>query len=946
MNDTAQGGRLDGPRRPYKPKLIEVAIPLEDINKESAREKSIRHGHPSTLHLWWARRPLAACRAVLFAQLVDDPSAHPEEFPTEEAQAAEREKLFGIIRRLVKWENIHDEGLIAEARAEIWKSCDGHPPPILDPFAGGGSIPLEAQRLGLEAHASDLNPVAVLINKALIEIPPKWAGRLPVFPGAVEGANSWPGTTGLAEDVRRYGSWMRDEAEKRIGLFYPKAMLADGTEAAVVAWIWARTVICPNPACGATTPLLSTYWLAKNKDRPTWLQPVVEEKSVRFEIRVGTHGPQESPKRGRGANFVCLVCGSLIGAAEIHRQIDEHIAPLPMLLAVVAEGNRQRIYLPASEVHLIAAYACNEAAREILEKEDIITAPARGTFGGNAQGRRYGFKTFADYFSPRQLVMLTTFSDLIPEVREIVKRDATAAGMSSNEASGYSESVVTYLAFALSKMADRGSVICSWVLQRESIRNTFSRQAIPMTWDYAEMNMLLKGAGSFEGAIDWTAESFDHLPVSCKAGDAQQADAAQFEWRGIGSVSISTDPPYYDNIGYADLADFFYVWLRRSIGSSYPDLTSTMLTPKAEELVANPYRFDGDAKRAEKHFENGFIRTFTRIRHCELSDTPVTIFYAFKQAEESEFDGVASTGWETMLTGLITAGFGITATWPIRTERPDRSVGIDTNSLASSIVLACRPREETAGVTDRRGLIAALQEELPSALRKLQQGSIAPVDLAQAAIGPGMAVFSRYARVNEPDGSAMRVRTALALINQVLDEVLSEQEGDFGADTRWCVEWFKSYGFDDGPFGSAETLSKAKNTSVDGLEHAGVLKSRAGKVRLASVQDVASNYDPADDDRVSEWEIALHLAKRLHEQGGEPAARLMAAARDKVDLDAVKELAYLLFSIAEKKGWTETAQLFNGLGTSWSDLASVASSPAMAGPVQIQGQLDLGTNDE
>lgn len=946
MSGTIQVQDREGSRGPHKPKLIELAIPLEDINKESAREKSIRHGHPSTLHLWWARRPLAACRAVLFAQLVDDPSAHPDEFQTEQEQAAERERLFGIIRRLVRWENIHDEALFAEARAEIWKSCGGKPPPIVDPFAGGGSIPLEAQRLGLEAHAYDLNPVAVLINKALIEIPPKWTGHLPVFPGAAEGANSWPGATGLAEDVRRYGSYMRDEAEKRIGKCYPKATLADGSEAPVIAWIWARTVVCPNPACGATTPLISTYWLARNKDRPTWLEPIVEEKSVRFEIRVGHQGPQESPKRGRGANFLCIVCGSAIGAVEIHRQIDDHIAPSPMLLAVVAQGNRQRVYLPASNVHLHAAYACNETAHEILEKEDILTAPARGTFGGNAQGRRYGFKIFADYFSPRQLVMLATFSDLIPEVREKVRSEATVAGMSSDEASAYSEAIATYLAFALSKTADRGSVICSWVLQRESIRNTFARQAIPMTWNYAEMNMLLKGAGSFEGAVDWTAESFDHLPIACKAGDAQQADAAKFEWRGNGSISISTDPPYYDNIGYADLADFFYIWLRRSIGSIYPDLTSTVLTPKTEELVANPYRFDGDAKKAEKHFENGFIQTFTRIRSCELSDTPVTVFYAFKQAEISESGGVASTGWETMLTGLITAGFGITATWPIRTERPDRSVGIDTNSLASSIVLACRPREKTAGITDRRGLIAALQEELPSALRRLQQGSIAPVDLAQAAIGPGMAVFSRYARVNEPDGSAMRVRTALSLINQVLDEVLSEQEGDFGADTRWCVEWFKSYGFDDGPFGSAETLSKAKNTSVDGLEHAGVVKSRAGKVWLTSVRDIAGNYEPADDDRVSEWEVALHLAKRLHEQGGEPAARLMAAARRRVDLGAVKDLAYLLFSIAEKKGWTETAQLFNGLGTSWSDLANAASSPSASGPVQIQGELDLSTDDE
>jgi putative DNA methylase len=927
----------------YKPKLIEVAIPLEDINKESAREKSIRHGHPSTLHLWWARRPLAACRAVLFAQLVDDPSAKPDQFPTEELQKAERERLHGIIKRLVVWENIHDEGLLKEARTEIWKSCDGNPPPILDPFAGGGSIPLEAQRLGLEAHASDLNPVAVLINKALIEIPPIWAGCPPVFPGAADGANSWPGATGLAEDVRRYGQRMRDEAEKRIGHLYPAAKLSDGTEATVIAWIWARTVTCPNPACRAITPLISTYWLAKNKDRPTWLKPVVEKNSVSFEIRIGAPGPEDPPKRGRGASFVCLLCGSAIGANEIHRQLDDHIAPSPMLLATVAEGNRQRVYLPASEAQIAAAHACDGPARDFLEEEYIVTAPARGTFGGNAQGRRYGFKTFADYFSSRQLITLVTFSDLISEAPERIAYDALATGISEDDASAYGKAVATYLAFALSKMADRGSTVCSWVLQRESVRNTFARQAIPMAWDYVEMNMLREGAGSFDGAVEWTAESFDHLPVTITAGMARQADAAHLHSPVSVPVAIATDPPYYDNIGYADLADFFYVWLRRSIGSSYPDLTSTMLTPKTAELVANPYRFGGDAEQAEKHFENGFIQTFRQIREANLCDAPIIVFYAFKQAEAKGVDGISSTGWETMLTGLMDAGFGITATWPMRTERPDRSVGIETNSLASSIVLACRPRSETAGVTDRRGLIAALREELPDALRKLQQGSIAPVDLPQAAIGPGMAVFSRYARVNEPDGSAMKVRPALGLINQVLDEVLSQQEGGFGSDTRWCVDWFKSYGFDEGSFGAAETLSKAKNTSIAGLEHAGVLRSRGGKVRLLSVQDIPEDYDPARDDRVSEWEIVLHLAKRLTEQGGESAARLMAAARAAVDLDAVRELAYLLFSIAEKRGWTETALLFNGLGTSWSDLAAAAKDPALASPPPVQGQLSYET---
>jgi putative DNA methylase len=420
---------------------------------------------------------------------------------------------------------------------------------------------------------------------------------------------------------------------------------------------------------------------------------------------------------------------------------------------------------------------------------------------------------------------------------------------------------------------------------------------------------------------------------------ARQQDATQI----TGGPLIATDPPYYDNVGYADLSDFFYVWIRRSLAKVYPTLMGTMLTPKADELVADPHR-RGGKEEAERFFRNGFEGVFSRIAAHTPDGYPITVFYAFKQAEVEGGEGLASTGWETLLEGMVSAGWAITGTWPMRTELGNRLKALDTNSLASSIVLACRPRSTSAGITDRRGLISALREELPGALRKLQQGGVAPVDLPQAAIGPGMAVFSRYARVNEPDGSAMRVRPALALINQVLDEVLSQQEGDFGADTRWCLEWFKSYGFEAGPFGVAETLSKAKNTAVAGLERAGVLLSRAGKVRLLSIADLPNDYDPEHDERVSEWEIALHLAKRLRERGGDESAHLMAAARDVVDLDAVRELAYLLFSIAEKKGWAETALLFNGLGTSWSDLAEESRKPGIAGR-QIQGQLSLDADE-
>jgi len=903
------------PARSYKPKLIEVALPLEDINRESVREKSIRHGHPSTLHLWWARRPLAACRAVLFAQLVDDPSAHPEEFPTEETQKVERERLHGIIKRLVIWENIHDEALLKEARTEISKSCDGNPPPILDPFAGGGSIPLEAQRLGLEAHASDLNPVAVLINKALIEIPPKWAGRSPVFPGAAGAAHSWPGATGLAEDVRRYGQWMRDEAEMRIGHLYPKAKLPDRTEAMVVAWLWARTVTCLNPACSGVIPLVRSFWLSKKKGKERYVEPIASGMRVRFEIR-GPHGvPREGTIHRTGA--VCLLCGTPIPLAYIRAEGKAGRIGA-QLMAIAAEGSRERLYLPPVDEH--------EKAADVPRPDD---APG-SELPDHALGFRvqaYGMRIWSDLFTSRQLITLTTFSDLVCEARE---RVSAACGNGD-----YADAVATYLALGVSRLADISNALCMWENTKTQVRHLFTRQAISMLWDFAETQPFGDAAGGFLVSLGNLTKSIDVNPSSFSPS-VMQADAASRRYPGL---LVATDPPYYDNVAYADLSDFFYVWLRLSLGKVFPGLMSTVLTPKADELVADPFRHGGQ-DNAEHFFEDGFERVFARIREGTPAGYPISVFYAFKQVETDSYGGHASTGWETLLGGMIAAGWVVTGTWPIRTELSNRMRGMESNALASSIVLACRPRTDSAGVTDKRGLIAALRAELPDALRKLQQGSIAPVDLPQAAIGPGMAVFSRYVRVNEPDGSAMKVRPALALINQVLDEVLSQQEGDFGADTRWCLEWFKAYGFDEGLFGDAETLSKAKNTSIGGLERAGVLWSRGGRVRLLSVRDIPADYEPEHDERVSEWEVVLHLAKALSEQGGEAAARLMLAAKAVVDLDAVRELAYLLFSIAEKRGWAETALLFNGLGMSWSDMADQSRQPGLAAYPSVQGQLD------
>jgi len=921
---------------PPKRKLIEVALPLETINRESAREKSIRHGHPSTLHLWWARRPLAAARAVLFAQLVDDPSSHPDRFPTEEAQRAERERLHTIIERLVVWENTRDQALLAEAHAEILASTDGNPPPIVDPFAGGGTIPLEAQRLGLEARASDLNPVAVLINRALIEIPPKFSGRQPVFPGLANGRiGDWEGATGLAGDVRAYGAWMRDEAESRIGKHYPKATLDDGTTATVIAWIWARTVTCPNPACGIEMPLVRSWWLGKKKGKEAWVQPLIvtdpghpSGTRVEFEIGHGTTGAPRAQEDGTvGRNGArCVACGSAVGL-EYVRATSRDAGLGAQLMAVVAEGERRRVYLPSDEDHVRAAE---------LERPDSAPPGELFDWPGRINVVRYGLTEFSDLFTSRQLLAMSTFSDLVMEARERVLCDAVAAGASAGDrlesggadAEAYADAVATYLGAALSRTLNKSTAICSWDSspKMEAVRGLFARQAIPMAWDYAEANVFGASSGNYLEDLDWVTRVLERLPKGIvDNARVQQADAAATATTG---ALLSTDPPYYDNIGYSDLSDFFYVWLRRSLGSIHPDLLSTMLVPKADELVANPYRHDGK-DGAKQFFENGFRRVFKRARETALDDYPITVYYAFKQSDSGD-DGTASTGWETLLDGMIRSGWAITATWPMRSELSNRMLSQGTNALASSIVLALRPRPDGAPTSDRRSLIAALHDELPDALRKLQQGTIAPVDLPQAAIGPGMAVFSRYAKVIENDGTMMTVRSALARINEILDQVLNEQEGDFDAATRFAIAWYRGHGYTTGAFGVADDLARARNTSVQTMEREGILTSVAGKVTLRSPAAMPEGYDVLADDHVGAWEVLHHLITFLQRDGLPVAGAFLADVQDRpdgaVDVELVKELAFLLFSIAEKNGWTQDALAFNTVATAWPEIVQAARS--------------------
>jgi putative DNA methylase len=938
-----------------KKKLIEVAIPLEAINKASAREKSIRHGHPSTLHLWWARRPLAAARAVIFAQMVDDPSGHPELFPTAEDQEKERQRLFRLIEELVKWENTTNEELFKQAHEEMLKSwrmtCaenKNHPraaelfnpdklPAFHDPFAGGGSLPLEAQRLGLESYASDLNPVAVLINKAMIEIPPKFAGKPPVNPKTRANkdlfARQWKGAQGLAEDVRYYGEWMRNEAEKRIGHLYPKVEITEemakerpdlkplvGQKLTVIAWLWARTVKSPNPAFATIdVPLISTFMLSTKEDKEAYIEPVVEKESYRFLVRMGKPKNEEDAKNGtklaRGANFRCIMSKDPIAGEHIKAE-GKAGRMGARLMAIAAEGERSRIYLSPS----IILEEIAQKAEPCWSPEVEISPDRRSMFTP-----LYGLTHFNHLFTPRQLVALTTFSDLIQEVREKINQDALNAGLSEDNiglelkgigASSYADSCAIYLSCGISRSADFWSNLCIWANQpkNELVTHLFGRQAIPMVWDYAEANPFSDSGGNFEKNISYVAKGVDFL-TGVSRGYVEQVDASTNNI-SYGKI-ISTDPPYYDNIGYADLSDYFYIWLRRSLKPFFPQLFATVAVPKTEELVAAPYRHGGKDK-AEQFFLEGMTKAMHQLATQCHPEFPVSIYYAFKQSESEDDGGTASTGWETFLAAVIKAGFSIDGTWPIRTERQGRMSGNDTNALASSIVLVCRQRLVTATTATRREFVNALKTELPTAVAHLQKGNIAPVDLAQSAIGPGMAIYTRYEKVIDAEGNPLTVRDALTLINQILDEVLAEQEGDFDSDSRWALSWFEQFGFTEGEYGIAETLSKAKNTSVSGLVEACILTSKSGKVRLLKPEELPKDWNPETDSRLTVWEMVHHLIRVLSSSGESGASELVKKLGAKADV--ARELAYRLYNICERKKRAAEALAYNGLVQSWNEI--------------------------
>lgn len=917
-----------------KKKLIEVALPLDDINAASAREKSIRHGHPSTLHLWWARRPLAAARAVIWSSLVDDPSARPEEFPTAEEQAVERRRLFNILRELVVWENSNNERVLQAARAEIRKSMGDDLPPLLDPFAGGGAIPLEAQRLGLEAYAQDLNPVAVIINKAMIEIPPLFADKSAVNPKARGDLHNkgWTGNSGLAADVEYYGNWMKEEAARRIGYLYPKVQMPAGQagDGTVIAWLWARTVKCPNPACGGEAILVRSFDLSKKKGKEWHVEPVCVGGEVSFEVKPGK-ATREGTKTRQGAN--CIHCGEPFDIQYVQREASCGRMS-ERLMAIVTEGLKGRIYISPTQ-HQADFAKCERP--EGAPQQPLAYDPR------NIWCVNYGLDTFDKLFTNRQLTALTTFSTLVGEAQKRAEKDALAAGLADDGvgladggtgARAYGEAVGVYLAFVVDQLTNQCSSICGWNAPNTQMRTVFARQAIPMTWDYAESNPFSNSSGCFDNIFKLELQAFEGLAGrDAVRGIVRQRDAQSDN--GMRGIVISTDPPYYDNIGYADLSDFFYVWLRQSLRHTYPKLFSTMLVPKREELVATPYRENRGKEGARAFFEEGMYHTFKRVYEYAREDVPVTIYYAFKQSETESKDDVestASTGWETMLSAIIKAGFSITGTWPMKTEKPGRTIGNGTNALASSIVLVCRKRRVDAPAGTRRDFVIALKRELRTALDELRSSNIAPVDLAQSAIGPGMGVYSRFSQVLEANGNPMTVRDALQIINQELDAYFSDQDGELDRESRFCVDLYTQKAFDTISFGEADVLARAKNVSIEGLAAKGLLAASKGIVHLLDRDEVSAELSFASP----MWLVTQKLTRTLDDGGITACAKLLAGPLGG-KADGAKALAYRLFTIADKKNWQQEAFAYNSLVTAWPEIQSKAAE--LAGDASIQGAL-------
>jgi putative DNA methylase len=888
-------------------KLIEVALPTEEISEASRRDKDRKTGTIRNAHKWFAPMPPPAWRALLFAALIDDPG-----------DEAERDKLVGLIKRLVPAEKSEpDETTLAEARALLEREYPEGMPAVFDPFCGAGSTVIEAQRLGLPAVASDLNPVPALITRTLTQLVPAVAGHLPLHAPDGQLATVPAGQyDGLSTDVRHYAERVRELVWAQVGHLYPQGPAGE----TVIAWLWARTVTCPNPACGATAPLATSFWLSKKKHTAAWIEPSVasDRRSIEFHVRTGDGQPPEPPKSGRGGNFRCLVCNGVI--EERHVQAEGKAGRIGVqLMAMAAERNgASRVYLDPDPKQA--------AVGDQVERPDDAPDVEQTDYARWFSSPGYGFTAIADLFTNRQLVMLGAFADAVAQVPSWVRADG------GDQSSAVA--ITSILGLCLGKLAGshstQGRFEPASKTSNGGIHPAFSRQALPMVWDFAEMNPFAAGGAQWLGLLDAVCRAACSLQRSQPA-EVFQADARRAARDLRAPVLVATDPPYFDQIGYADLSDYFYVWHRRALRHVHPDLYATMATPKADELIAAPYRHDGRKDKARQFFIDGFTETFRALAGKSRPDLPMLVIYAHRQ-EESKAGDIYSTGWDAILEALIAAGLSVLRTWPIHGTTSTRQIGLGTNALASYLCLVCRPRPASAGRIDQAEFLTALRAKLPSQLRDLQRVNIPPVDLSQASLGPGLEVFSSFSRVELPDGTPMPVRTALGLINRVLDEVLAEQEGELDPETRWAITWFEQHGFDVGPYGEADGLARGKDTAVNALVDSGIVTARADRVALIPRDRLPDDWDPESDRRISVWEVTLHLIKALERGGVDRAGNLLRRAGWRGT--AAHDLAYRMYQLCQDKKWAGDAQTFNNLVTSWPAIVAASrrgEQPALQG---------------
>ena len=921
------------PQARARKKLIEVAVPLDAINKGCESDKNRKTGHIRNVHKWFAPMPLPAWRTLLLASVIDDPGT---DLPKNEA-ASVRKTYFDLLRRLAELDAYKDANLMAKTR-EFLRHHLGtdEMPTVVDPFCGGGSTIVEAQRLRFPVLAADLNPIPVIVTTALCRLPQLLGQLGPINPTHRDRqklVRTLRPMGGVEEDVRYYARLIQDSAWERLAHMYSFAQSGQ----TVAAWRWAWCVRSPDPAFqDVLTPLVTNWRITGKKQGSVSISPSIEKGRIRYQI---TRSPN-SPVQTAGAHELrCLFSNRPIPNDHVRAEgkagrLEKH------LLCVVAQGaHGQRQYFPPSV----------EQIRAALVQSDIelpnLSMPERA-LGFRVQG--YGIDSYSKLFTHRQGAAVATFADLVASIHQDIERDALEAGLGNDGttlqdggqgARAYADGITTILALCVDRLALCNNVLVQWFIDPRSgggkATPAFRMQTLSMVWDFVETNPFAQSVGGWTGpVVESVLKGFSLVDTESHPARVFQLDA-----RSIGRILprnalIATDPPYYANIGYADLSDFFYVWLRRSLRAVYPSVLTTIGAPKAGELIANPFRHADGSIGADEYFRRGFTAVFEELMSRTDAKFPILVMYALKQAESGKRQ---ATGWEVFLDGLIASGLSIVATWPIRTTTATRTRGLDSNALASAICVVCRPRDLHAGTASRQEFVSALNSSLPLAVECLQQSNIAPVDLVQSAIGPGMAVFSRYDRVLNASGTPLSVRDALALINQTLDSTLAEQECEFDADSRWALAWFEQHGFDAGDYGVAETLSKAKNTSVGGMVSAGILVSRGGKVRLLRPKELPSSWDPATDSRLTAWEMVHHLV-RILESDGEAAAGTLASSLGGA-AEIARELCYRLYTVCERRKRAADALSYNGLVQSWPEISRLAQATPPGQP-QLFGESD------